>query len=123
MKSIPSSIRRLGVAGIAVLILGGAAVGIAAAQAAPPATPTAQQNGYQKFISALAQKLGISVQTLESDISQARQDAGLPAGNGFPGGPGRGGPRGFGFGADLNAAATAIGITPEQLRTELPGKS
>ena len=52
----------------------------------------------------------------------------MPAGNGFPGGqggrggPGRGGPRGGLFG-DLNAAAQAIGITADQLRTELPGKS
>ena len=44
------------------------------------------------------------------------------------GGPGgRGGPGGFGerggFGGGLDAAATAIGITPQQLRTELAGKS
>src|SRR5207247_10051440 len=43
------------------------------------------------------------------------------------GGPGgRGKPGGFGergFGGGLDAAATAIGITPQQLRTELAGKS
>jgi hypothetical protein len=46
-------------------------------------------------------------------------------GRGGPGhGPGKGGPGGARFGGDLADAATAIGITPDQLRTELqPGKS
>ena len=54
------------------------------------------------------------------EISQARTDVGLPAGNGFPQGPGgpggpRRGPGGLrGLGGGLNAAAQAIGITPEQ---------
>jgi hypothetical protein len=122
MQSFRPSIRRLAVAGVAVLVLGAAAVGIAAAQT-QPSTPTAQQTAYQKFIGALAQRLGISTQTLQNDISQARQDAGLPAGNGFPGPRGRGGPVGFGPGLELNAAATAIGISPQQLWTELRGKS
>jgi hypothetical protein len=123
MKTIPNSIRRLAAAGATVLVIGGAAVGIAAAQAQPSTTPSAQQTGYQRFIDALAQKLGISSQTLQSDIAQARQDAGMPAGNGFPGAQ-RGGPHGgFGGGLDSNAAAQAIGITPQQLRTELAGKS
>ena len=127
MQSIPRSIRRAAVAGAAVLVLGGAAVGIAAAQAQPATTPTGQQNqsAYQRFIDALAKRLNISSQNLETAIGQARTDAGLPAdGRGFPGGFERGGrgQRG-GFGFELDAAATAIGITPEQLRTELPGKS
>jgi ElaB/YqjD/DUF883 family membrane-anchored ribosome-binding protein len=126
MQRIPSSVRRVAVAGAAVLVLGGAAVGIAAAQAQPATTPSGQQtqSAYQRFIDALARRLNISTQNLESAITQARSDAGLPAnGQGFPGGFERGrGPRG-GFGLDLNAAATAIGITPEQLRTELAGKS
>src|SRR5207302_1205012 len=123
MQPISHSIRRLALAGAAVLVIGGAAVGIAAAQAQPSTTPSAQQTGYQKFIDALAQKLGISSQTLQSDIAQARQDAGLPAGNGVPG-AGRGGQRGgFGGGLDFNAAAQALGIAPHQLRTELAGKS
>jgi len=128
---IPSSIGRLAIAAGAVLVLGGSAVGIAAAQSQPAtSTPTP----YQKFIDSLAQKLGISPDQLQTDISQARQDAGLPANGGFPGrGPGRpggaaapGGPRGafgFGFGFDFQAAATALGITPQQLRTDLQGKS
>jgi polyhydroxyalkanoate synthesis regulator phasin len=103
--------------------MGGAAVGIAAAQA-QPATPTTGQapSGYQKFIDALAQRLGTTTDKLETAIGQARTDAGLPAGGqGFPGARGKGGPRGGGV--DLNAAATAIGITPQQLHTELAGKS
>src|SRR5919199_1521856 len=126
MQPLPSSLRRVAVAGVAVLVLGGAAVGIAAAQAQPATTPSGQQtqSAYQRFIDALAKRLNISSQNLESAITQARSDAGLPAnGQGFPGGFERGrGPRG-GFGLDLNAAAAAIGITPDQLRTELVGKS
>src|SRR5438132_1181962 len=123
MQPFSPSIRRLALAGAAVLVLGGAAVGIAAAQAQPATTPSGQpQSGYQRFIDALAKRLNISTQTLETAVTQARSDAGLPAGGqGFPGG-GRGG-RGRGFGFELDAAATAIGVTPEQLRTELAGKS
>ncbi|HLZ27736.1 MAG TPA: hypothetical protein VKV73_10490 [Chloroflexota bacterium] len=122
MHLLSGSIRRGLVAACAVAVLGGAAVGIAAAQAQPTATPS----GYQKFIDALAKRLNISSANLQTAIGQARTDAGLPAnGGGFPGGRGRGGPgpaRG-GFGVDFNAAATAIGIPASQLRTELNGKS
>jgi polyhydroxyalkanoate synthesis regulator phasin len=123
MRSIPHPIRRIAVAGAAVLVLGGAAVGIAAAQTQPTATPASQsQTGYQRFVDALAKRLNVSSQTLETAVTQARQDAGLPANaQGFPGGAGRRGPRGFG--GDLNAAATALGITSQQLEQELPGKS
>jgi polyhydroxyalkanoate synthesis regulator phasin len=117
-------------AGGAVLVLGGAAVGIVAAQSAPAGTPTTQQGqaGYQKFVDALAKRLGISSSDLEAKISQARTDAGFPAGQNFPGGPRRGpggpGRPGFGFfGAELGAAATALNITPQQLMTEIQGKS
>jgi hypothetical protein len=121
---IPNRFSRVAIAAGAVLVLGGSAVGIAAAQSQPAtSTPTP----YQKFVDALAQRLGISSQQLQTEITQARQDAGLPAGGQFPGRPGgpRGprGPRGFGFGLDFQAAAQAIGITPQQLRSELPGKS
>ena len=107
----------------AVLVLGGSAVGIAAAQTAPAATPGAQNSGYQKFIDALAQKLGVSSQTLQQDIAQVRQDQGLPANGGFPRGGGPGGPRG-GFGPfNAQVVAQTLGITTQQLRTELAGKS
>jgi polyhydroxyalkanoate synthesis regulator phasin len=91
-----------------------------------PGTPAAgQQTGYQKFVDALAQRLGTTTAKLETAIGQARGDAGLPTGGqGFPGaGRGGHGKGGRGAGVDLNAAATAIGITPQQLRTELAGKS
>jgi ribosome recycling factor len=120
---LPITARRAAIAAGAVLILGGSAVGIAAAQTAPAATPGAQSGAYQKFIDALAQKLGVSSQTLQQDIAQVRQDQGLPATGGFPGARGRGGPRG-GFGAfNFQVAAQTLGITPQQLRTELAGKS
>ena len=57
MQPISHSIRRLALAGAAVLVLGGAAVGIAAAQAQPATTPSGQQSGYQRFIDALAKRL------------------------------------------------------------------
>ena len=115
MTSFPHSFRRVLAAGGAVLVLGGAAVGIAAAQTQPTPAGQQAQNGYQAFIDALAKRLNISSQNLETAIGQARTDAGLPAqGQGFPGRGGRGGREGFG--GDLNAAATAIGITPEQQR-------
>jgi hypothetical protein len=130
MFSFPRSIRHGVVAGAAVLVLAASAVGIAAAQTQPTPTPGTTQNGYQAFVDALAKRLNISTSTLQTAISQARTDAGLPAGNGFPGpghGFGPGGPKGGGFGPrgffDLNTAATAIGISADQLRTELPGKS
>jgi hypothetical protein len=125
MKLVPNSVGRIAIAAGAVLVLGGSAVGIAVAQTQPTPTPTAQQQGYQKFIDALAKRLGVSSQQLQSDISQARQDAGLPANGGFGRGPGApGGPRpGFRPFLDLQVAATAIGITPDQLKSELQGKS
>jgi L-serine deaminase len=105
------------------LVLGGAAVGIAAAQTTPtPAAGQQAQSGYQAFVDALAKRLNITPANLQTAIGQARTDAGLPAGGGFPGGAGaRGGKRGSG--EDLTAAATAIGIPADQLRTELNGKS
>ena len=112
MRIIPSSYRRVAIAGLAVLVLGGAAVGIAAAQTQPAATPTGQaQSGYQRFIDALSKRLNVSTQTLETAVGQARQDSGLPANStGFPGAFGRG-ERG-GFGLQLNTAATAHNSRP-----------
>jgi polyhydroxyalkanoate synthesis regulator phasin len=125
MTIFSRSLRRGLLALSAVAVLGGAAVGIAAAQAAP-ATPAAgqAQSGYQKFLDALAKRLNTSTAALQTAIDQARTDTGLPAGGrGFPGPGGKGGPGRAGFGGELNAAATAIGITPQQLHTELAGKS
>jgi hypothetical protein len=118
------SLRRGLAASGAVLLLGGSAVGIAAAQTAPVSTPTgtAQSSGYQAFLDALAKRLNISSAALQTAIGQARTDAGLPADGGFGPGPGgRGGPgRG---GRDLTAAATVIGIPLTQLQQELATRS
>ena len=125
--SASRSLRRGLIAGAAVLVLAGAAVGIASAQSAPTPTTTSQPAAKaQAFLDALAKRLNVSTSTLQQAISQARTDVGLPAGNTLPGGFGHqgrgpGGPRGFG--AELNAAAQAIGISADQLRQELPGKS
>ena len=121
MSRFLSSTRRVLVAACAVLVLGGLAVGAAAAQATPTPTPSGQApSGYQAFVDALARRLGVTSANLQQAISQARADVGLPAnGQGFgPGGRGRGG-----FGPDLTTAAQAIGISADQLRQELPGKS
>ena len=53
-------------------------------------------------------------QRIDQEVTQVKPQAG--AGKGF-------GARGGSMGASLNTAATALGITPDQLRTELPGKS
>lgn len=117
------SVRRGLAAGGAVLLLGGSAVSVALAQTAPTTTPPAAgQNGpsgYQAFVDALAKRLNISSAALQTAITQARTDAGLPANGGF--GPGHGGPGHRGV--DLNVAATTIGITQDQLRQELATKS
>ena len=116
----------------ATVILVGAAVGVAAAQQSPapspsPGTTTQQQRpGFNAFLDALAKRLNINRDQLNQAISGARSDVGLPANGGFPGrGPGGPGPRGFAFGRgmELNTLALALGITPDQVRSELPGKS
>jgi len=118
-------------AGTTVLVLAGSAVGIASAQTTPTPTPNAvgqQRPDAQAFLDALAKRLNITSAALQTAIGQARTDVGLPAdGGGFPFGPGGHGPGGpgggRGFGGDLTTAAQAIGITADQLRQELPGKS
>jgi hypothetical protein len=124
--STPARRILLGVGATAILV--GSAVGIAAAQQATPSPTTGQQRpGAQAFLAALAKRLNITTDQLNQAISGARQDVGLPANGAFPGrGRGPGGPGGFGmgrFGGEFNAAAQAIGITVDQLRAELPGKT
>jgi hypothetical protein len=131
MASFPNSARWTLLAGATVLVLAGSAVGIASAQATPspsPGTGAQQQQqrpNYQQFLDALAERLNTTTANLQTAIGQARSDVGLPANGAGPFGPGGGrGPRGGrGFGANLNTAAQAIGITVDQLRQELPGKS
>jgi hypothetical protein len=128
MVSFSSATRRSLVAFGAVVVLGGAAVGVVNAQATPTPAPTQPgQPGQsqsrpdpQAFIDALARRLGVTSAALQQAMTQARTDVGLPAeARGFGFGPGRG----HGPGGALTAAAQAIGISVDQLRTELPGKS
>jgi hypothetical protein len=101
------------------------------------------QQRLEQYLSTLAGKLGIPVDKLRQAIDDTHKELGLPQrgapgfgpfgggrGPGGPGGlgsPGRPGGPGFpgpgfrGFGLDV--AAQAIGITPDALRQELPGKS
>ena len=130
------TMKRYVAAGAAALVLGGAAFGAVSAQqatstptgsssqATPAATGSstqvAPQERQQAFLDAVASKLGITSTRLQQAIEEVRQEQGLPeGGHGKFGGHGHGG----GHGMHLEAAATAIGITPEALRTELVGKS
>ena len=123
------SVKQLIAAGAAALLLGGAAFGAVSAQQAPP-TPTTQTaasrqrgpEGQQQFLEALAVKLGISTETLQQAIEEVRQEQGLPPGGG-PGFGGHGPGHHRGHGPHLDIAAQAIGITPQQLREELPGST
>ena len=135
------SLKRGAVAGAAALTLVGATLGIAGAQQPPSAspvpplgapstqqrpggpgvpgqdrpTPEQRQQQHQQFLASVASKLGVPVERLQQAMDQTRQELGIPErGPGGRGGHvgGRGG---------LDAAAQALGITPDQLRQELQG--
>lgn len=132
------ALKRGAVAAGAALVLAGGAVGVVGAQQAtqaPRATVTpgagvqqAQQR-FDQFLSTLAGKLGVPVDKLQQALTDTQKELGLPdrpfgpfgGPHRGPGGPGPFMRPGLGFGMDV--AAQAIGITPEQLRQELPGKS
>ena len=125
-----SSLKRTVVAGAAALTMVGAALGAAGAQQTPTPSPSptapapatrapAGQDHREQFLNALAAKLNVTPDRLRQAIEQTRQELGLPD---RPAG-GFGGPRGGRVGAGLDAAAQAIGISVEQLRQELPGRS
>ncbi len=101
-----------------------------------PRRPVPPSKRARTFSNALAKRLNISTDQLNQAITGARQDAGLPARpngqGGFPGGPGGparpGGPRGGAggrafFGQEAQAVAQMLGISVQQLRTELAGHS
>ena len=123
----PHSVKRSVLAGAAALVLAGSALGLAFAQQTPvPTRPPAQSDsgqpgarpGHQAFIDALARRLGITSERLQQAMTEARNEVGMPEHG--PGGRGRGPGRG---GIDRAIAAQAIGISTDQLRQELPGKS
>jgi hypothetical protein len=109
--------------GSATVALGGAAVSTAAAQQAPE-TSTQQRPGgdrqalHEQLWAAVANKLNVSPDQLKQAFEDARKEIGLPDQQNGPGGPRRGG-----MGPGFEAAVKAIGISLDQLRQELPGKS
>ncbi|HEX2034295.1 MAG TPA: hypothetical protein VHS99_08925 [Chloroflexota bacterium] len=105
----------------------------AATATRPPATATPQgtpqgtpQPGsrnarFEQYLTALANRLGVTVDRLRQAMQEARQEVGIPT-------PGAGGHHGRsdvvrGARISFDVAAQAIGISPEQLRQELPGRS
>lgn len=132
------SYKRTVVAGVAALTMIAAAIGVVGAQQTPtanpspsipaPAGPNTQQPAakpgqpggdhrarHEQFLNALAAKLNVTPERLKQAMEETRTELGLPEG-----GPKRGGGR---LGPGLDAAAQAIGISVDQLRQELPGKS
>ena len=144
------SLKRTAVAGAAALTMVGVALGVAGAQQAPTAAPSPTapapagsstqqppaanpapgtrapggqaapgQDRHAQFLTALAAKLNVTPDRLRQAMEQTRAELGLP--DRAAGGPGR--PGGGRFGPGLDVAARAIGISVEQLRQELPGKT
>jgi transposase-like protein len=118
-----TTLRRSLAVGAAALVLGGSTLGLANAQVTPTApapTPGQSQQApgpeHQRFLEALAKRLGITTDQLRQAIREARSDAGLPADRSDFG-------HGSHRGVALGVTAQAIGITPQELRQELPGKS
>jgi hypothetical protein len=139
-KTAPSrsaALKRALAAAGAAGILGAGVVGVAWAQtppATPPATPVrpagtpvAPDQRQEQFLTALAGKLGVTVDKLKQALTETRQSLGMGdrGGLGVPGGPGRpGGPGGPGRGGfSLQSAAQALNISEDQLRQELSGKT
>lgn len=122
MRSI--SVKRIMLAAGAAVFLAGGSIGYAVAQQGPNRGPSTQQPGRpanDAFLEALAGKLGVSVERLRQAITEARVEVG--AGERRPGRPAPLGRLRALVGLNLPVAAQAIGITVEQLRQELPGKS
>jgi len=117
------TLKRTLAASAAAAMLSCTAIGLASAQPAPAPTPPAEQgpeHEHRAFLDALAKRLGVSTDQLVQDMAAARADAGLPP---HPAGDGHRHHE-DGHHADLAlVAAQAIGITPQELRQELPGKS
>jgi hypothetical protein len=128
------SLKKALLAGVVALAVGASALGIAAAQQTPTASPTSVpgfghgpgaqqttpgQDRREQFLSALAAKLNVSTDRLRQAMEETRRELGLPEHR-------AGGPRKWGagsFGPALGVAAQTIGITVEQLHQELPGKT
>jgi hypothetical protein len=128
--AIATGIAALAVGG-ATLALGGVAANVVGAQQAPTASPTPRsappttspggdkQAHHEQFLNALAAKLNVSPDRLKQAMDETRRELGIPdrprGGFGMHGGAG--------FGRGLEVAAGAVGLSVEQLRQELPGKT
>ena len=132
------SVKKLIVAGGALVVLGVAAVGVTVVQAQATPTPnTQQQNFRERYEQALSSRLKVTVDQLRQAMQDARKDVGLPdpgtrPAPGFR--PGPGGRPGFGrvpfergFGGFLGKEADAVaGLFKEDraaLLNELNGKT
>jgi len=123
--------RGLVVAGVGVLAIA-ATLGVSYAQdgARGPQGSGPRAERMQAFAQAVASNLGVTTDQLHQAVQAARAQVGAESG-------GSGHPGAFGHHrwaraarmgmqarqAGLDAAAQALGITPDQLRQELPGKS
>jgi hypothetical protein len=127
-KVLARSLAALG----AAVVLGGTAVGVVGAQQPPtptrtpgpaataPATqaPGTREQAYNRLLDAVAAKLGVTGDRLRQAFDEARRELGVPER-----GPGGFGARRGGLGASLDVAATALGISVDQLRQDLAGRS
>jgi hypothetical protein len=107
-------------AGLLAVALIGGAIGLANAQPAPTQTPSPphemnRSQLRQQYVDAFAKRLGVTSTQLEQAAEGARSDVGMPSHGS--------GPHEADHGGMLAVAAQSIGISPEQLRAELPGKS
>jgi ribosomal protein S20 len=106
----PSTFKRIALAGVAALVVGGAALGVASAQQAPNSGPN--QARQQQVMTIAAQELSIPVDKLETALKDARkqvhqQDA-----------------KQLAIFKDLRKqVADTLHLTPKQLRQELAGKT
>lgn len=114
-------LKRALLVGGAALVLAGSAIGIASAQQTPTPTPGGKTEHplARQFLETMAAKLGVTPEKLQQAFTETRKELG--AQRPWPGFRGH---RGWGvLGHELTVAAQAIGITADQLRQELPGKS
>src|SRR5262245_2489400 len=128
-----TKVRKILAAGGALLVLGGAAIGVTAVQAqgAAPNGQQQQQNLRSRYEQALASHLNVTVDQLRQAMTDARKDVGLPnaparpgagAAPGFRGFPGRGQLGGF-FGQEADAVAALFKEDRAALLNEVPGKT
>src|SRR5215212_8550472 len=117
--------KRIVLAGIAAVTITAAGVGVVGLQQTSAATPTTTNDGrgdraamHDKFMTTLARKLGVSVDTLKQGIEDTRKEPGLPERKAGGLGGRLGGPAGF-----LKPAADVLGLSVDELWKKLQGTS